>query len=266
MEGEKVQQPNPTPITEETHEQPKPKKSSRTIIILLVIITILSLCLSGYLAYQNAQLRKEADGVVTITETVDIPTSPTTEVEILSPTPNPTVDWEIYNNDFIGYSIKRPQNWNVSLETSEEPFRSSKLVVSKDNYGLHFSTTQAGYGGVICKFNDSTDTTFSGPGTDTLYNHYTLEKFSGKEARRNREPISNLSQYGYQKNELDYAYRVCIEMGHEDWYVDDKKAYEGTIKINENIMEIVYYTPRTNINKEYLNTLDQILSTFKFTE
>ena len=60
MEGEQVQQSTSThqPVAEELQEQPKLSKPSKIITILLVVVTALSLCLSGYLAYQNYLLRQ----------------------------------------------------------------------------------------------------------------------------------------------------------------------------------------------------------------
>ena len=70
MEGEQVQQttPNTQPVSEVTTKQPKPQKSSKTLIILLVVITILSLCLSGYLALQNDKLKSEVSELMIICE------------------------------------------------------------------------------------------------------------------------------------------------------------------------------------------------------
>ena len=65
----------------------------------------------GYYAYKSGQIRLpasqrgEPDGQVKFT--------PSQKASVPSPTPDPTANWETYNNTSATYSIKYPPNWEI---------------------------------------------------------------------------------------------------------------------------------------------------------
>lgn len=191
------------------------------------------------------------------------------QVDNSVPTTNPssisdqTANWKTYTNEKYGFNFKYPGEWVVEFNEKDSGFEEKNLKVSSGPYSIKFDWTSAGYGGVICKFNDTTSDEFAGPGTDKLYKPYSLGTFLGKDSRRNLDPILQLDQYGYQRNELGYTFRVCTKM--DGLRSDGKSAYEGAISTKLGTLEITYETPRSNINKDSLSTTDQILSTFNFT-
>ncbi len=75
-------------------EQLKPQILSKTPIIIMIIVTVISLALSGYLAYQNYNLNQQ------IGQSEEI--SP-------SPTADPTADWKTYKSDRYKYEFKYPE-------------------------------------------------------------------------------------------------------------------------------------------------------------
>ncbi|MFZ3301702.1 MAG: hypothetical protein WA152_03255 [Microgenomates group bacterium] len=257
-----MQENNPIPTPEVTTpvivDQPK---QSNFLIILLSILLLISIAISGFFAYQTQELVKELNKLKPIEKTVteDISEPVATESSEI----DPTADWKTYENKQLGFSLRMPDNWNASLETKTETIDSSVLSISGGEYKLVFNTTMAGYGGIICDFVDSTDDQFAGPGIDDLRDPMVLEGTFGKKIRRNKNQIMSLSQYGYQRNQLDYSFRVCQILDNVG--SDGKSGYSGTFDTKSGTTEILYYTPASNIKPEELNKLDQILSTFKFT-
>ena len=75
----------------------KVKKSFPVLTLLLILVLILSLAGTGYLAYQNMQLTKQI---------AEIKTSPTPVATV-----DPTADWKTYTNSFYNFQLRYPQNW-----------------------------------------------------------------------------------------------------------------------------------------------------------
>ncbi|KKP48235.1 MAG: hypothetical protein UR39_C0001G0030 [Candidatus Woesebacteria bacterium GW2011_GWA1_33_30] len=234
--------------------EPVIQKSNSFLVILLSVLLFVSLVIAGFFVCQTQRLTQE------------LLESRNQNLATLTPTPvattDPTADWETYESKQLGFEIKYPGDWDVSLETKTQPFESSLFSVVNKDYKLQLNTTTAGYGGIICKFDDSTGDEFTGPGRDEFGDFVSLTGVFGKELRRNKEAISKLSQYGYQRNSFDYSFRVCRAM--DNLGTDGKKGYLGIFETKTGITGIVYYTP-TNLDQNKLLLLDQILSTFKFT-
>lgn len=233
-------------------EQPK---QNNFLTVLLSILLLISISIAGFFAYQTQKLVKE---VRVLNE--QLPVKMETPISVSDSIP----EWKTYENKDLGFSLKIPSNWDASLVTKTEPFESSVLSISDGEYKLVFNTTTAGYGGIICDFVDSTTDEFAGPGIDNLGDPFNLEGKFGNKLRRNVSEITSLSQYGYQKNEFDYTFRICQSLGYMG--SDGKSVYSGTFDTKSGITEIVYYTPMSDIEMNELELLDQILSTFKFSK
>lgn len=95
-------------IEEINQPQPPASKTSLTIPFL-VILSILSLAISGYLFWQNQQLMKQLAVAqkLTKTSTAVLP-SPLT-----SPTTDPTAGWKTYTNSEIGFKFQYPSEWKI---------------------------------------------------------------------------------------------------------------------------------------------------------
>ncbi|CAN5315308.1 hypothetical protein BH10PAT1_BH10PAT1_1420 [soil metagenome] len=235
-------------------------KKQIPIVYLILGLTILVLVgLSGYLGYKDIQLQKQISEIK-VTETV-------------SPTPiataDPTTDWKIFTNPTNKTLVKYPSAWTISLTTPPadqiaEGNNTNTLNISKDNYKLRIETSSLGGGGIVCKFNDSTNDEVHGPATDQLGTPYELGIFLDKPARRNLNPINSVNQYGTLHQTLDYTFEACLSGNTPG--TDGKFQYTSTINSNNLIVYNAYFTPRENISSENLKIMDQILSTFKFTD
>ena len=139
MEGEQIQQPTPIqqPVAEEFKEQPKPQKSSKMLTVLLVIITILSLCLSSYLAYQNYQLKEDISQIQLSGGQLETQVTPTTNPKT---TQNPTVNWEVYTIDMFNVSLVLPPGISASqMEKTVSPGEVGSIIcwtISDSQTGL----------------------------------------------------------------------------------------------------------------------------------
>ena len=257
---------NPAIQTEQVNgEQSIPAqagKKNNFLTVLLSVLLLISCLIAGFFAYQTQKLAKELSEFKNQNPVTPNPEPESTFPMYTEPSLVPTENWKTYTNKELGFTIKYPDAWDVLSETKTQPFESSTLSITDGIYKLQFSTTQAGYGGIICKFDDSTGDEFAGPGRDEFGDSVDLAGGFGKELRRNKEAISKLSQYGYQRNSFDYSFRVCRAM--DNLGTDGKKGYLGIFETKTGITGIVYYTP-TNLDQNKLLLLDQILSTFKFT-
>ncbi len=89
-------QPKPEPIPTPTRTKP-----SQLPLIIMTILTILSLALSGYLFYQNNQLKYKISQI----ETAPVQTAPSP-----SPTSDLMENWEKYTSNTYNYEIKYLKN------------------------------------------------------------------------------------------------------------------------------------------------------------
>lgn len=260
-------QPNQTnvatePLPTPTSFQSSPESPKQNYLKLLVIVLVLALLgMGGLVVYL---LRKASTSPVPVQYTQVLQPSPTTVVD-------ETTNWKTYTNSAVGYTIKYPSDWTVILKTpstenAAQGDNTNTVTIAKDNYKLSVTTSSLGGGGIICDFDDSTKDEFHGPATDKLGAPYEIGTFLDKPARRNLNPITTLTQYGMLRQTLDYTYEACIPVESDLQHTDGKVGYTSTINANNLIVYNAYYTPRENINTENLKTMDQILSTFKFTD
>lgn len=128
------------------------------------------------------------------------------------------------------------------------------------NYSVHFTGSTLGSGGVMCRFHDSTQTDIPGPAQEKLKKRKEITSI----LNRNNDPISKLTQYGFEETMFTYRFRVCKHEGKLE-YGDKKDVYHGSKLFGINGLtteEIVYYTP-ANPNSEILEMMDAIVSTIE---
>ena len=83
-------------------------KSNKSLLLLMAALILILLASTGYLAFQNNQLRKE------ISQLQSSP-SPT-------PTPDPTANWKTYSNDAYKYSFKYPSSWKINTTSPQTTY------------------------------------------------------------------------------------------------------------------------------------------------
>jgi len=111
--------PNPPTVSPATEPNAQPK-SKNWLLVGVFVLLIVSLLTTGFLAYQNFQLKKQV-------QQVQITPVPAT------PTPDPTADWKTFSNKENGYSIKYPTAWFLNPD-KQAPDEIMNLV--KDLYSL----------------------------------------------------------------------------------------------------------------------------------
>lgn len=89
----------------EVSSQPKPNNS---LLLLMGALILILLASTGFLTFQNYQLRKE------ISQLESSP-SPT-------PTPDPTANWKTYSNEAYKYSFKYPPLWKINTTSPQTTY------------------------------------------------------------------------------------------------------------------------------------------------
>lgn len=119
---------------------PQPISSKKTQWLMISLIVIL-FGTTGYLGYQNYQLKQQLAGQQPSTQ-------PLAQISDSNPTPvaDLTVDWKIFNNGNYSYSLKYPSTWDtipsvISGSKSESVGLHNAELLGKIIY-LHSDYTQ----------------------------------------------------------------------------------------------------------------------------
>ena len=107
-----MQENNPVVPQTPAPEAPAPaavNKTSANLTVPLVLLLLLSLGGTGYLAYQNMQLQKQIAGTKTISYASPSPSA--------SATPDPTANWKTYTDPKGFFTFKYPSDFTSSTDT-----------------------------------------------------------------------------------------------------------------------------------------------------
>ena len=109
-----------TPSVEQPsiQESIKPAPSSKTPLIVMVVIAALSLIMVGYLGYQNYLLRQQIS---------QIQTTPTPDNPQPSPTADPTDGWITFSNSSWGVLFKYPKDFGNLTQGGSEYLSGSDI-------------------------------------------------------------------------------------------------------------------------------------------
>lgn len=97
-----------------TDIEKKAANSSQLLIFILILITLLSIGIASYSAYQTIQLNKQ------INQLKSQSSSQRPESIQPSPSPDPTANWEVYTNKYGKFSFKYPSTWYLQESIDNE--------------------------------------------------------------------------------------------------------------------------------------------------
>lgn len=128
-------QETPQPASAVSTEKPviPTSKPSNFLTILLSILLLLAVGATGFFAYQTQNLKKQIgelrnmNNELTQTQPTPIPT--TNNLQPIS-TPDPTADWKTYTNSNIRASINYPPNWEMKEETNGKSVDFNTMTIS----------------------------------------------------------------------------------------------------------------------------------------
>lgn len=133
-----------TEISQSSSVQSRPPSSQKHIYIFIVLL-LLSLSAVGFLAFQNNQLSKQIDSLLTVNEYDDFPiTSADKPVITLPAQETPLIEnWLTYRDSNSCYTFKYPSNLSLDLEngvvlTLSGPTQEQNTEIYDGIY-LHFS-------------------------------------------------------------------------------------------------------------------------------
>ena len=211
-------------------------KSTKGTIHFLLLLTIAFIAFAGieYWAYKNGQIKL----------------TPTQEPTVVSPTPDPTADWETYDNPLYKYSFKYPVDMTLT-DYNEGNFRGIQLTLIGPTQKASGRTQTSLAEGAMIK-------TLLIPALDAQ-----------EEAESTRHKELNVPE-GDASPDVSQTKEIVI---------DGEVAYQYTAKgmgnvkvtyipIDGNTLRFAGYYDGFDGKqiRKYEELVDQILSTFKFTD
>jgi hypothetical protein len=234
MDPQNQTPPPQTPVqTPPEAPQVVPSKSFPLKWILILIIFIL---IGGGATYYVAnQSQKPASSSNQTPTTAPSPT----------PTPDPTSDWKTYTNTKYGYSVKYPSDWKI-----QSPGGGSNGELCRET----------GIDSQIIELSEKelSECGFAGEGLPSPDANITVWVLDEKHST-----LENLIGPNYSK--LQVAGEAAVKYPFTDESALPN-IYATRIYLNHNNNGYIIYLKQSDITGKYEMILDQILSTFKFTE
>jgi len=255
---------SPLPLNQSTPNPPSipiPTKPSKAPIAIMAIVTILSLLLSGYLAFQNSQLKQAANPQPSLTP-------------LSTPSPSPVANdptsltwkneqWFIAGNfeEFpipnVTYQINFPDTWsfnkNITKGISTECFN-IKITDPTNIISLTIDAICTGWGSNDDKI--------------TLPKEFFLVK-------KNDEILNGMSNFRYLVR-INGANETSTYIEGNNSLDDLKNAhFTNAVLITENIAErdthsyfqpssiLMKYSGDTELQENYIQIIDKIISSLK---
>lgn len=257
----------PTPPPQVTHPTVSPvfPKKNNVVVIVLSFFLLVTLLISGYLFFQVQSLTKQLAQL----QIQSTPTPPSTEIP--SPTPDPTSSWKTYTDNTYPFQFRYPSSWitEVKRGQNEDIITTSKnswTIVTQLNHPVPGKTGEFGMG------------------ASSLTN-YKIIPMLGRNALREKVE-DGVIPFNGADNPSPEPYRIWIyfqrkpgeEKGTNFPDLDSSKGYLLLFGVNDpldvfNVGITVKNSKLTklnivnkNIDSKELEEIDQILSTFKFTD
>lgn len=223
--------------------RPKP---NNFLVILLSVLLLLSVSIAGFFAFQTQKLVNELTVLKTKENVVPVvtPEPESTFPMYTEPTADPTANWKTYTNTKYNFSFKYPSDFKIN-EMADE-------VYSTAYRGTIINS------GPIDPFGKSLSITFSSrsnlndPDAACEQNDGVMGRcadYKGRGVKFNKESsvINNSTGIYVQTNE------------------PTAKTYYLRKTSGSKVVEVGLWNGDSTLTKNDIDTLDQILSTFKFT-
>ena len=226
-----------TNIPQNSSVQSQPPSSQKYVFIFIILL-FLSLGAVGFLAYQNNQLRKQIDSLLTVNEYNDNQiTSANKPVISLSSQETPLNDnWLIYSGSNTCYSFKYPSNLSIDLENGPELTLSGPT--QKQNTEI--------YDGIYIHFSSPLNL-----GGKTLSQYIDSSIEEAKIVGQLLKPKQGITVNGIAG--FKYTFQG---LGTFEHFVLQSKDQKCTVDITNGTVDPT--------NQGYQKTVNQILSTFEF--
>lgn len=217
---------------------PEPQSNNKTLIIVFSVLVAFLLASVAALAYQNWQLNQKLAAATE--ETITLPTpSPATLA-----TPDPTSNWQTYDNVNAGISFKHP------VEISEQSVMVSGPILGSTNYVTSFA-----------------DKTTVIPNTDAPFNGFSVYEIFADQLGMSFDTYIAQEVEAVKTSErgIKNASAVKTTIGGQIFtYIDSEQNIRRYFILSPLNNRIAIFS-RVNSTPEFVTIFDQILSTFKFT-
>uniref|UniRef100_A0A7V3N4W8 Uncharacterized protein n=1 Tax=candidate division CPR3 bacterium TaxID=2268181 RepID=A0A7V3N4W8_UNCC3 len=248
MENKAIQNPTPEPILTPVQVS-EPKDKFPVIYLVLSLFILLLLASTGFLYYQNIQLKNMLASYQT--QSTVSPTPAIYQSPIPSTTADPTANWKTYTNKDLDYTIKLPSQFFIDERGCPN--------------NLHFtfsSTTTPPAGLLDIYINVPAQCSSENQCLTNLMTSYRGAQSAGSKALFNQ--ISTTIA-GKMANGIEYWDPGINEGGT---VIPSNLTYEYFINNNGKVLDFQFVINKyQNIDEAKTQKVfvDQILSTFKFT-
>jgi len=220
------------PPSETPQPQPEPKTAKPSLLIGLGVLALILLASTGYLAFQNYQLKKE------ISQLQSSP-SPTS-------TPDPTASWKTYKDNKQGVEFKYPDNWYTALC---EP---DTFCVFLDDKPIKIPEASEFITPIHVGFNEA---------TNTVTNKKYFEEKTLEEGIERYKAIFDSKTVKVVEDLLVGGKEAAQVSGNSGPGMLEGEYFEYTLIQMDNKLLVIQL-----FGEKYQNIYNQILSTFKFVE
>ena len=227
-------------VQEETQEKKPNKKLNKWLFTGLAIVVLAALGVAGLFIYQNSQ-KKVTSGEATPTiSPISSPSPFPTGVTSPTPVADPMADWLTYTNANICYTFKYPQKVTLTVRQEEK-------IIHLSLWGPTQQEDTEFYDGISLSFSFPLE--ISGVSLEDYVDSKIEESKESGEILKPKEAIAinGINGYTYTSQGLGTFQNIYLQS-------PDKTC---TVEITNATVDPT--------NQGYQETVNQILSTFKFT-
>lgn len=219
------------------------KSKKRLILVIIIVATILSLSLATFFVYQNYQSKQQAN------QPLPTPTSPTATQP--SPIPDPTANWKTYISEGGKFSFKYPSDWIYETQKPTLDIQGKKYIAYAFISGIPLTKEQQ----KMSKLPDRNDTPKPRKSFSIIY--ATSSDFNNLDADDLIEELTGKLTETFSQRDVALNDNIKAK---EVRYA----CQEGCLDVLFNYNDMIFEASTIPNSEADINTLYQILSTFRF--